>query len=1249
MAEVGNLSVRLGLDSADFTGNLKLVNSSLRNLESQFKSATVGVDRFSNNLGDLQFKAGFLNEKLEHQTEVAEQLRRRFELLRQEQGSNSRATLDAETAYNRALTAMRRTENELNTLNHRIEAQQTSWGRLGQSLHDTGERMTNLGQKMQSAGMNIAMSFGTATTALASGFGLALKSAVDFEAQISNIKAVSGATVPEMEKLKNLAIDLGAKTKYSSLEAAQGIEELIKAGVSTKDILNDGLSGALSLATAGELDLADAAEIASTALNAFKADNLNVTEAANLLAGGANASATSVGELKFGLSQVSAVASGIGLSFKDTTTALSLFANNGLKGSDAGTSLKTMLNNLIPKSNDAIGTMMKLGIVTKNGSNAFFDSHGNIKKMSEIAGILQNSLKGLNAEQRQQYLYSMFGSDAIRAANVLYKEGSNGIKQMYQEMSKVTAAQVAAEKMNNFKGALENLKGSVETAEISLGTALIPIMQKLTGFIQILVNKFNDLSPTAQKFIAIGGVIATAFLGIVTAIGIVLAIVGSAISGFGALMGVFAPLATAIAEAGGVMSVLGGALTAITGPIGIAVAAIVGLGVAFVALYKHNETFRNKVTEIWIHIGEFLKNTMKFINDIVHDVMGSVSTFFSSQLGKIKDFWKENGESIMNIVSSYMKHVMDAVKSGIEIIKGVFQIVWPIISGVVKIAWGLIQATIKNALDIILGVIKIFVKVFQGDWKGAFDALIDIGKNMWNNFVGIFKSVNFKQIGKDIIQGLINGMKSIAGGVKDTVKNIADSITGTIMSVLDMHSPSRVTHKLGQHTVEGLTEGMKSKQKEAAEQAKKVAAEAKKSFESELRKINYNFQAGKLTFKSYVDALDDLKKEYAKVPEAIERVDKYIAVAREKNAKEAFKYDKTAYENKVKLNQMSLVEEEKYLEKMISKYKKGSDERKYFEEQAYQVKQQIHDKLIALNDDYLQKVKDTNRKLAEDEQKLTDEYNKALDDRTKSLYTFAGLFDEIQIKSDISGQQLLDNLKGQVTAFQDWSNNITTLSKRGIDEGLLKELQDMGPKAYAEIAALTTLTDEQLKQYQGLWKEKHSLAKDESTKELEGLKVETAKKIEELKSATSKQLDEYKIEWQTKIKEITTGTKNEFDVLKATLPDIGKNAIKGLMDGMKSMSGELMAQAQAIASSVQKTIASALNVPTVNIPSSSAVKTMTNSKSLGTSTNSITKEITNTNSNSFGNINVSISAKDVQEFNNVVDFFNKLPQTVKAY
>jgi TP901 family phage tail tape measure protein len=174
-------------------------------------------------------------------------------------------------------------------------------------------------------------SFGFAT-AVGAVFAASIGTAANFEQKMKDVQAVSGESADNMQMLTDLAMDMGKKTAFSSAEAAQGIEELVKAGVSVTDILNGGLEGALNLAIAGNLDLASASEIASTALNAFKDDNLSVAQSADILAGAANASATDVSELKFGLSAVSAVASGAGLSFQDTTTALAVFAQNGLKG-----------------------------------------------------------------------------------------------------------------------------------------------------------------------------------------------------------------------------------------------------------------------------------------------------------------------------------------------------------------------------------------------------------------------------------------------------------------------------------------------------------------------------------------------------------------------------------------------------------------------------------------------------------------------------------------------------------------------------------------------------------------------------------------------------------------------------------------------------------------------------------------------------------------------------------------------------
>lgn len=385
------------------------------------------------------------------------------------------------------------------------------------------------------------------------GIGASAKAAANFEQQMSAVKAVSGATAGEMKTLTDLAIKLGESTSFSATETAQATEELVKAGVTTKDIINGGLAGALDLAAAGNLNLADAAEIASTALNAFKADSLSVAEAADILAGAANASATDVGEMKFGLAQVSAVASGIGMSFKDTATALAVFAQNGIKGSDAGTSLKTMLSRLEPQTKQQREEMMDLGIITADGTNKFFDQAGSLKDLATISGILQNAFKGLTDQQRQSSLQTLFGSDAVRAGTVFYKEGAKGVEDMAAAMSKVTAAEVSKVKLDNFLGSVEELSGAVETLGIKLGNEFLPHLRKIVDIGADLVRAFSSINPS---------VVATGLAMAGTSAAIALTAASAVKLGF-ALRGLFA----AMGPAGWIitgLSILGGLLVGVS-------------------------------------------------------------------------------------------------------------------------------------------------------------------------------------------------------------------------------------------------------------------------------------------------------------------------------------------------------------------------------------------------------------------------------------------------------------------------------------------------------------------------------------------------------------------------------------------------------------------------------------------------------------------------------------------------------------
>ncbi|MEH6992606.1 phage tail tape measure protein [Neobacillus drentensis] len=375
----------------------------------------------------------------------------------------------------------------------------TQFNQAMQSAHQQMTNTSNSAKKVSKDFEKIQTAALAVGGAVAVGIGAAVTTAANFERKLSDIEAVSGATNAQMKQLAELAKEAGRSTAFSAIEAAAGIEELIKAGLTIEQIMGGGLKGALDLASAGNLKLADAAEVASTALNAFRDDQLSVSSAANILAGAANASATDVGELKFGLSAVSAVASSVGMTFQDTATALAVFAQNGLKGSDAGTSLKTMLSNLQPTTKGQIELFHKLGLLTKDGTNAFYTQEGQIKSLAEISGTLRQSMGHMTDQQRILAMETIFGSDAIRASNILYKESAVGINNMWSAMSKITAAETAATKLDNLYGSVEELKGSMETLGIEIGEDFLPLLTDFAKEATKVIRGIDDMDMANAK------------------------------------------------------------------------------------------------------------------------------------------------------------------------------------------------------------------------------------------------------------------------------------------------------------------------------------------------------------------------------------------------------------------------------------------------------------------------------------------------------------------------------------------------------------------------------------------------------------------------------------------------------------------------------------------------------------------------------------------------------------------------------
>lgn len=332
---------------------------------------------------------------------------------------------------------------------------------------------------------------------LAAGFAFAVKSAADFDKQMSAVSAATHANVQTMGQLRAAALQAGKDTQYSATEAAKGVTELGKAGVSSADILGGGLKGALALAAAGQMDVGAAAETAASAMTQFGLSGDKVPHIADLLAAAAGKAQGSVHDLGYALSQSGLVASQTGLSIEDATGTLAAFASAGLIGSDAGTSFKTML---LALQNPTAGTeklMNKMGI-------SAYDASGQFVGITKFAGILQDQLKDLTPEIRQATLAQIFGSDAVRGATVLYNQGAGGIQKWIDKTNEAGyAASTAAKLTDNLSGDMERLKSSLETLAIEGGSGANSGLRVLTKGLNGLVDGFASMPPVVGGTITV--------------------------------------------------------------------------------------------------------------------------------------------------------------------------------------------------------------------------------------------------------------------------------------------------------------------------------------------------------------------------------------------------------------------------------------------------------------------------------------------------------------------------------------------------------------------------------------------------------------------------------------------------------------------------------------------------------------------------------------------------------------------------
>lgn len=523
------------------------------------------------------------------------------------------------------------------------------------ALRGTGDAMVGAGKTFAAAGLGMLYVFGKVAGA-----------AAEFERKLDFFGAVSGATAKQMQRLSKYALQLGQDTIYSANEIADGFVELGKSGVKVKDIIGGVGKAVTSLGAAGDIPLIQSAQIITSSVAQFALEAKDATHVADLLAGAANASIADITDIGYSLKYVGGIAHVAGLGLEDVTTAISILAQAGIKGSTAGTTLRQMIVSLPGVTAKAQQALQDLGIILKDGTNRFYDQKGELKPLSQVYQILGDSMKSLTAEQKTSALRTIFQTRALSAAAVLTRAGAKGFKNMYKEMSKVTAAEVASKRLDNLSGDIEILKGNIETLVIQAGG---PFQEMLRGWVQNitkLVQAYGRLSPETQKniiaTIGIAGATLTAmgaFLIIVGTIFRFIAAVLKLIAGFKFLFKIMrivifnlrfaaaifgGELAAALGVAAAAIGITVGALLAI---IAVVVAVIAGL----VILYLKCDAVRNAVNGFAMAIWNAIKAIGTFFKTLatnpgaiwdgikkgvssVGDYLGKLPGIFASALGR---------------------------------------------------------------------------------------------------------------------------------------------------------------------------------------------------------------------------------------------------------------------------------------------------------------------------------------------------------------------------------------------------------------------------------------------------------------------------------------------------------------------------------------------------------------------------------------------------------------------------------------
>lgn len=813
---IKGITVEIGGDTTGLEKALKNVNSTIKNTQSQLKDVNrllkldpSNTELLSQKQRALKDAIGATKEKLDSLKTAQEQAKQQLE--------NGDLGQDKYDALQREIIE---TEQELRRLQEEAAATSTALAKIdeaGKKMEAFGDSVTSAGQKIMPASMAVA------------GLGAAaVKTAADFDSGMSKVAAISGATGDDLDALRDKAREMGAKTKFSASEAASAMEYMAMAGWKTEDMLG-GIEGIMSLAAASGEDLATTSDIVTDALTAFGLSAQDSGHFADILAAASSNANTNVRMMGETFKYCAPIAGALGFTAEDVAEAIGLMANAGIKSTQAGTALRTIMNNL---SGDVKITGAALGEVTIATTNA----DGSMRDLSDILADCRGAFSQLSESERAQAAEALVGKNAMSGFLALMNAGDADIEKLANSIDHCSdtfvktvdgaiipmsqaleegidwieeyngvSEQMAAVMQDNLGGQLTILKSQLEELAISFGEMLMPAIRAIVSKIQAFVDKLNGMSESQRKAVLTIGLI-------IAALGPLLVILGTVISKVGVAMQGFVKLATGVKKLGvavkagtGVFGKLGAALGGISAPVLAVIAVIAVLVAAFKHLWDTNEEFRNAITAIWNGI---VSKIQAFCQGIV-DRLNALGFEFRSIVDVLKSLW--DGlcqflapvfEAAFSVVSTVLGSVLNVITGLLDVFIGLFTGNWSQLwNGVKEIfssVWDAITGLFDTALNLLKSLAEVVFGWFGTTWESVWTGIKSFFETIWNGIVAFFSgiwnsivSVVTAQINavKTVVTTVFNAIKTTAStiwnGIKTAISTVVDGIKSKVSSAFE--------------------------------------------------------------------------------------------------------------------------------------------------------------------------------------------------------------------------------------------------------------------------------------------------------------------------------------------------------------------------------------------------------------------------------------------------------------------------------